>query len=569
MAFTEISRQTGTVVRTTATTATDTRNLSSPPAAGQWLVIALYTNQGVISAYSGTGANSLVNSVTCGTGGTAVSLSLLESGLVPSLNAPTVYIAPYQSGMTTAMNINWTNGVAATTLGLAAMVFTGPVTGASSGYAQFRYSTPGTNGAFDSSGYDANGFGLTQAGASSGIISWAQSASGVLTNYDKQGQVFIAASTSTLSFNVNQPRQFGLLGASVDGSGNVTTLGQATGTVLINNATTVVSSGKGVIYSPSGNFVFSYTGTNTTLNTLTGCTTTAPSTASIPGYCQLMLTPNATSTITAVLPTNSLTSGTLGGFQTGNSTAYSGASTANGHVQVTMNPGGTPCRLDLMLGSNISGATSVKAYSNLKISGSNVPVGGGFIYTMVPPTRTMTRTSSVTQVVSSLFRRTWTRVSSALRISSAKDSKSVSKLIKAVRLPIATIARLTALKRSLTALNVFRVVGGRVVDRRRTASTSSVVTATVTRQAVFKRTTSATATYTISSSKIKTVTRRVSAGFVAAANLVREIISHSHTGDLEIDFVVPTVTVSRNLPSVEGSITTADVSISAKILGKA
>jgi len=586
MAFTEISRQTGTVVRVSATTATDTKNLSVTPTTGQWVAVALYTNQGIISAFSGVGANSVVTAVTCG----SVSMLLLESGVSTSINAPTVYIAPYQTGMSTAINVTWANGVASTTLGIAIIVFTGPLTGATSGYAQFRYSTPGTNGAFDGSGNDGAGFGLTQAGATSGIVSWASSASGIPTSYDTQGEVFICATSATSSFNVNQPRQFGLFGAAVDNSGNLTTLGQATGTVVINNATTVVTSGKGVIYSPSGNFVFTYTGTNTVTNTLTGCTTTAPSTALIPGYCQLMLSNNGTSTITAVLPTTSLTSGTLGGFQTGNSTAYSGASTANGHVQVAITGGATPARLDLMLGSNISGLTSVKAYGNLKISGSNIPVGGGFIYTMVPPTRTMTRTSSASRTMTSFFRRTWSRLASAtFNISanalktvgrkrsasatsnrSARDTRTVNavRVAKATHVRAANVNKFANLIRVARATHIRAVMVGKFRSVTKQAKATQVVSASITRQVTLTRRANATMNYAISSSKSRTFVRKAVATVIAVGRSIITVSTKTHPGTVTSDFKTASVTGKSQAASVVGDFKTASVSTKAKFLVK-
>lgn len=568
MAFTEIARQSSTVARASATTATDTRNLGAAPTAGQWVAVALYTNQGIIPTSGIPGANNLVSSVTCG----SVTMSLLESGLSTTNNAPTVFIAPYQSGMSTAINVTWTNVIASTTLGIAAMVFTGPLTGASSGYAQFRYSGSGTNGAFDGSGNDSAGFGQTQAGSSAGIVTWASSATGVPTSYDTQGEVFIAATSATLSSALNQPRQFSLFGAGVDASGNVTTLGQATGTVVISSATTVVISGKGVVYSPSGNFVFTYTGTNTVTSTLTGCTTTAPSGTTIPGYCQLMLTNNSTNTISAILPTNSLTSGTLGGFQTGNSATYSGASTANGHVQVAITGGGTPARLDLMLGSNVAGTTSVKAYGNLKISGSNTPVGGGFIYTMVPPTRTMTRTSSASLIRNAravraylwnrLSRTTSVRAASALKTFGRNRSASASQTRSAQASRAVNVVR-TAKATHVRAAKALKL---RLVTKQ--VNATQVVSASVTKQVNLTRRASATMNYAISSSKSRTLVRRAIATTVGAGRAVIQTFTKTHPGTVTGDFKTASVRGKSQTASVVGDFKTASVSTKAKFLVK-
>jgi hypothetical protein len=63
--------------------------------------------------------------------------------------------------------------------------------------------------------------------------------------------------------------------------------------------------------------------------------------------------------------------------------------------------------------------------------------------------------------------------------------------------------------------------------------------------------------------------RKVFAGFVSSARAAYSVLIHSHTGDLEIDFITADVGVSRTTATMESSISVADVSVGAKILGKA
>jgi len=583
MAFTEIARQSSTVIRTTVQTGvTDTRNLPATPATGQWVVVALYTNQGFIDGFGVGGANSIVNSVKCGT----VTMSLLESGLLSFTYSPTVYIAPYQSGMSTAINVNWTNSVASTTLGIAAIVFTGAVTGITSGYADFR--TSSTNGAFDGAGDST--FSFTQAAATSGVIGWPKSANGIPTNYDAQGEVFIAATTSSIATGVNLPKQNNVLfGAVVESSGNITTSFATSGNFQLNNTTSAATSGKGIIFSPSGNFVFSYTGVLGAV--LTGCTTTAPVGTFIPTYCQVMLpgTTTATGTMTGIFPTTSTTSGTLGGFQTGNSALYTGASTANGHVQVSLAGGSAPCRLDLMLGSNVSGALAIPAYANLKI-GASTPVGGGFIYTMVPTVRTMTRTAKASRTMTSFFRRKWERLASAASNGSAKALKTVTanRSSSATHVRAANVGKITNLVRAAKATHVraasaLKVIGfvrlakathvraARAVRQRflnRQVSATQVVSASVTKQVSLTRRASASVNYAISSSKSRTLVRRAIATTVGAARALKSIVTKSHPGTVTSDFKTASVTGKMQTASVVGDFKTTSVSTKAKFLVK-
>ena len=563
MAFTEIARQSSTVIRSTVQTGvTDSRFLSAVPTTGQWVVTALYTNQGFIDGFGLGGANSTVNSVKCGT----VTMSLLESGLSSGTYSPTVYIAPYQSGMTTAIYVNWTNSIANTTLGIASVVFTGSVTGITSGYADFR--TSSTNGVFDGAGDST--FGFTQASAFSGVINWAKSATGIPTNYDIQGEVFIAATTSSIATGVNLPKQNNVLfGAVVESSGNITTAFATSGNFQLNNTTGASTSGKGIIFSPSGNFVFSYTGVSGAV--LTGCTTTAPVGTYIPTYCQVMLpgTTTATGTITGIFPTTSTTSGTLGGFQTGNSALYTGASTANGHVQVSLTGGSAPCRLDLMLGSNVSGALTIPAYANLKI-GASTPVGGGFIYTMVPTVRTMTRTAKASRTMTSFFRRKWERLASAVSNRSANSLKTVTanRSSSATHVRAANVGKIANFIRAAKATYVraANVLKLRLVTKQ--AKATQVVSASVTKRVSITRRTSATMNYAISSSKSRTLVRRVIATTVGAGRAVIQTFTKTHPGTVTGDFKTASVKGKSQTASVVGDFKTASVSTKAKFLVK-
>jgi hypothetical protein len=585
MAFTEVARLATTTVRASSTTATNTYTLPSAPASGQWIVVALYTNQGIIPTGLITGANNIVYSVTCG----SIGLNVLEGSTTTGVQDPTVYAAPYASGMTTTLSVRWGNNIAATTLGVAVLIFSGAST--TTGSMAFRES----NGAFDGAGNTT--FGATGAQGSSGVITWANSNNAIPTNYETQQEPFIAAVVDTnvpTSATLQLARSAGSFGVVSNSSGQLSQLGGTPGTLPISSGTGVYNpaggTAYGVIYGKLGNFTFSYTGVSG--NNLTGAVATGIGAFGLAdSYAPIMLAGTSVVTITAILNTNSATVPNLNGFLTGSTSYTSGTASANGHVQIGIGGAGTvPARLHLMGGSNVGGYLKQTAYAVQRIHGSNVTNGGGFIYTFAPATRTLTRTSSASQTMASFFRRTWSRLASAVSTRSAQALKvyatnrtaqathvraaSVGKIANFVRTAKATHVRAAnALKlrfatkqAKATHVRAARAVRQRFLNRQ--VSATQVVSASVTKRVNLTRQASATVNYAISSSKSRTLVRRAVATTVGAARALQFIVTKTHPGTVTGDFKTASVTGKSQTASVVGDFKTASVSTKAKFLVK-
>jgi hypothetical protein len=528
MAFTEVARFATTTLRATATTATNTYTLPSAPASGQWIVVALYTNQGIIPAVLGiTGQNNYVSAVSCG----SVALPLLEGALLTTINTPTVFAAPYASGMTTTLSVTWSNNLPATTLGVAVLIFSGAST--TTGSMAFRQS----NGAFDGAGDTT--FGLTQAQGSSGRVSWTQSNAAIPTNYDNQQQPFIAAIADTnvpTSATLQLARTATLFGVTSNSSGQLYQLGGTPGTLAISSATSVYNpagaTAYGVIYGTYGNFTFSYTGISG--NNLTGCVATGLGVfAQAPSYAPIMLAGTSGVTITAILNTTSATVPNLNGFLTGSTSYTSGTATANGHVQIGIGGTGTvPARLHLIGGSNNSGAIKQTAYAIQRINGSNATNGGGLIYTFAPAVRTLTRVSSASRIMTAkaLKEYVWSRLASAALVRSPRALKT----------------------------NTFN----------RSSQATYVRAATAIKSMTFRRSASATMNYAVSSSKSRTFGRRAIATTVGIGQKIVDIFVKSHPGTVTSDFKTASVTGKSQTASVVGDFKTASVSTKVKFLVK-
>jgi len=559
MAYTEIARLATTTVRSSAQTATNTYTLPSAPASGQWIVVALYTSQGIIpTLLAGAGFSQYAVSVTCG----SVGLSLVETSFLTSIQTPTVFAAPYTAGMTTTLSVRWQNTIAATTLGVVSLIFSGAYTGSTTGYADFRTTT---NGSFDGAG-DAT-FGLTQAQGLSGIIPWAQSNAAIPTQYDSQQEPFISAMFLSASNNTPPIKTLNGSASVVNNSGvyNVTTDGWPNqGQLLISDVTSMYNgAGQIVINSPSGNFVASYTGTiGAGLNLLTGVTTTAAALgASMPSGTMVECPLNVNNTIASILPTVSASSGVLGGFQTKSNVAV---------IFVT----GTVGRLVLIAGQNTPGKTRQSAYGHLRISGANLAVGGGVIYTFVPATRTLSRSSTASRNLSSLAVRIRTlfRSANATLVRAAKISKALALTSKATVVRAAVSARQAALNRSVRAaivqagretkslVKLVRASGNLSANStRQTSKVRAVVAASVraTRvdrsRSLFRlaRATSVPVAYSI---RRKSVFRSVVATRVYSSLALAVASLRSHAGQAEPGFMTPDTRTTFISPSADGSI---------------
>lgn len=540
MSITEVDRIASSVAVTSLGTRTSNFTLpQGAPTVNNWLFVALYTNYGNIPAGTVSGQVAKVNSVKVGT----LDLALIESPPVTSQYAPTLYGVPINasnsSSVTATIAVNWQNITSATmSLFICASLFVGGDTTNNIGFAGFRL--PSGTGEFDSAG--GNTFGAVTTQASNGLITWPNS-TGITLNYDQSLQPFVAAFFSTSGAAVNVFKQFGFLGAGVDGSGNVSTYGFATGQVqLSSGATGFATSGKAVVYSNYGNIVISYTGVTTSPSqTLTGCTTTAPAGITFSGYEFISLSPFATTATTAVLASSSPTSGTLYGVTNGNNA--SGAGNTNGTIQIAVSGGSLNGRLDLHVGrlaaqnyGYLAGQRqySIPAYGHFRIHGTNLANGGGSIYFLVPRYRTMGRWSIGSQFNNSFVARTITRGRTAIANRSSR---------------ITTTRSYAAVRRSVTT-GYRKILAPRLVAIQRRANANQVNLARITKTRSYGRLTNVTISYAISTSKTRTTVRRAIATMTGIARAIGVATYLSHAGKVEGDF---------KIAGGRGAFVTADV----------
>ena len=571
MAFTEIGRVATTVTRTTAQTNTDNVTLSATPASGQWVIVALYSNQNMPT----------INAIVCG----SQFLGPIQKG---ATGAPEIWGAQYHSGMTTTVSINWTNSVASTILGVAGLVFTGAGTNGLD-YATsnaFRQSTG--YGLFDGGG--SNTFGSGNVSSVSGVTTWTNSVNAIATNYDVQGQPWISAIVDTnipTSATLQLVRSAGVLGVVSDSSGNLSQLSGTPGTLPISSGTGVYNpaggTAYGVIYGTYGNFVFSYTGVSG--NNLTGARTSAsPTFVNGGSYCPIMLAGTSAVTITAILNTTSTTVGNVGGLTTGGINYTSGTASANGHVQIGMGGTGTvSARLHLMAGFSNNGQLKQTAYAVQRINGTNATNGGGSIYTFVPATRTLTRSFSFLSVMVSVVSRSkgynrivktlnvrnaltarvqgWKRVVKAVNVSTALAKRAVSrfKTVLALNAPIGLAVKTSLIQRVVAALSINVGKVTRMLSYNRSVNATQVASAVISKKTLFYRLGTAMVTYSVGVSRSRTFVRRAVATSVALGTLVKLIIFHSHTGTVSGGWVIASAKNSIQMASVSADVTTATV----------
>ena len=164
--------------------------LSAAPTTGQWLFVAAQSTD----AANGT----TITGVTCGT----VSLALIDagySGTDAAVWSPSLYAAPYQSGMSTAITVSWVNGAGASRQFTAvALVLGGIAATPTTAYAHLR--NLNANGLFDGScgslstdlGSATTSVAASQSTVTGNILPYTNSA-GIRTAYGAQDQPFILA----------------------------------------------------------------------------------------------------------------------------------------------------------------------------------------------------------------------------------------------------------------------------------------------------------------------------------------------------------------------------------------
>ena len=310
----------------------------------------------------------------------------------------------------------------------------------------------------------------------------------VPTSYGSQKQPWVAAYITSEVFGMSQYRSSAAL-ITIDTSGNVTSAGSATGTIVTTGTiSSTATASSGVIPTPNGNMVFSYTGISGA--TLTGCTVaTAPSSNIVcPQYVSLNIPSTSGHGIVGVLPTASATSSASSGLANGDSSPTS--SSVNAFPQVQMSTPSTN-RLVMFGGYNAGGAKITTAVGALRI-GTGTPSGRGLLYTFVPATRTQTDLALASQIQASR--------------------------------------------------------GLRAVNRKKSANATQVVAATVTRRMSLNRLGQAVSVYAIGSTKRMTRVRQALAGLVGIASaLVSVLHIVPHPGTVKVGVESPSVEVDTKL----------------------
>ena len=540
--------------------------LSAAPTTGQWIFVAFMGNDP---------ANVQPQVAKCGT----INLSVIDPGyVITGSRVPVLYGAPYQSGMSTAVTVTWNNS-SGNSRGMYAtcIVIGGAVATPTTSYAHLR--TFNSLGLFDgsSSGIDVGTLASNGTSQASGAtLSWTQS-SGVPTSYDTQKEPFFLASWNGVSaYTVPST----LNGAATIASGVITTSGQSSGTVVLASAATYGTTGTAYLLTTSGVCPFSWTGKSG--NNLTGCSVYGGSAS---GFYNFSLATGTGASINhpVLIQTSSITAAQpINGWQMGvNATTGIGVSVATAGVSGVQAAG----QLTLSFGQS-SGLTSTPAY--LVTSGSANSCGSVMV-TLVPTTRTMTRSSKASQVFTDLASKTTNTVRQAIatHVRLARESRQVFyqvvsaamgvladydlKTVNRVRQAVATMSRasraskvLTFTRRASSAL-VGASQGIKTATFNRTAKATAVNSVVVTRAIVRNRTAVATATYAISSSKSRTAIRRAIATAVAYARVtpvVQRFITHPGT----VSAAVKTASVSSSVKTatVSASVTTATVRSAVK-----
>jgi hypothetical protein len=401
----------------------------------------------------------------------------------------------------------------------------------------------------------------------------------VPTSYGSQKQPWVAAYITSEIYGISQYRSSAAL-ITIDTSGNVTSAGSATGTIVTTaTISSTATASSGVIPTPNGNMVFSYTGISGT--TLTGCTVaTAPSSNIVcPQYVSLNIPSTAGHGIVGVLPTASATSSASSGLANGDSSPTS--SSVNVFPQVQMSTPATN-RLVMFGGYNAGGAKITTAVGALRI-GTGTPSGRGLLYTFVPATRTQTdlasatatsagstprgrltyRLASAVQTIIASTKRAYLRQRMAQAISVFTSSAFKAKLSKrnarAVRVSTPKATRIKSSLRNSLASQIQASRGLRAVSRRKSANATQVVAATVTRRKSSNRFGQAVSVYAIGSTKRMTRVRQALAGLVNAARALVSVFIISHPGTVSVGFIVPSVKVGMQSPSVDVNMKTPNV----------
>jgi hypothetical protein len=580
----------GTASGTKTTTSTSATNLaltlSAAPQVGDVVFLAITDNRGGAAVTNLTLAPVITSSPS------NLLMSYYDTAALNSRYTYS-YLVPIVSGNTptTTLTIYYQPSTAtSTTLAAVAVIVTGMASVSSYANGWFNLRTAGPNGIFEGSSDGNSGPIGSQSitdntgGMPAGEIWLSQTpfnvSSPILTEYDSPTP-FVAVATVASYTGSNSLRT--LSGAvTVDTSGNVTTSGQSTGTVVYTPTGLSTNGSAVVVHAPTGNIIVKFTGTGT--GTLTGCTVTNPPSVSY-------TIPSGTSIIgnsVALLAGSSSTSSVTGGW-------YTGTGSSAGVVQISTTSGGTtPSNLYIMVGTAASTALSTPAYVSIRGAGPATGTGYACLYTFVPSTRTQSKTSRAAAVLTEKASKTasYLRTATATMSSSARSLKIVAwyvisaalavladydtKTVNRVKTAVATLSRASRVSKVVgrvkSALAVILAPSQalRTVASRRTAKASATNVAVVSKAVVRNRVVVGTAVYAISSSKSRTFVRRVIATAIANAKataVYQRFISHP--GTVSSDVLAPSVrgsvevaTVSADVlaPSVRAKTSTASVS---------
>ena len=543
-----------------------TLTLSAAPTTGQWLFVAITTND--------HNTMSPQVPIKCGT----VTLSTLDNGFttVPASRVPYVVGSPFQSGMSTSITIPWTNGSGAGRgIYACAIVIGGLAATPTSAFAHLKsYNAnglfDGTSGLYDIGATNSNG----TDGAFFNVLAFTNSA-GISTSYDSQKQPFVLATWQTGATTAPST----LNGAATIASGVITTSSQASGTVVLLSASTYGTTGTAYLLTPDGVLPFTWTGKSG--NNLTGCSISGGSASGFYNY-SLATGTGASINHPVLIQTSSITAAQpLNGWQMGvNASTGIGVNIATAGVSGVQAAG----QLTLSFGQ-AGGLSTTPAY----LITEAVTAAGAVLLTAVPSTRTMTRSSKASQVLTDLASKTSNLVRQAIatHVRLARESRQVFyqvvsaamgvladydlKTVNRVRQAIATMSRanraskvLALTKRASSAL-VGASQGIKTATFNRTAKATAVNSVVVTRAIVRNRTAVATATYAISSSKSRTAIRRAIATAVAYARITPVIQRFmTHPGTVSAAVKTASVSSSVKTATVSASVTTATVRSAVK-----
>ena len=454
--------------------------------------------------------------------------------------------------------------------------FLGTFSGAETSTLALYYTNTFGNGFGGSNNFDFYNPGFVT-GINPGLT--APYATTVPTSYGSQKQPWVAAYITSEATVLSQLRSSSAL-ITIDTSRNVTSAGSATGTIVTTaTISSTATASSGVIPTPNGNMVFSYTGISGT--TFTGCTVaTAPSSNIVcPQYVCLLISQATGHAVAGVLPTASATSSASSGLANGDSSPT--VSSLNAIPQAQMASPSTN-RLIMFGGYNAGGAKITTAVGALRI-GAGTPSGRGLLYTFVPATRTQTdlasatatsagstprkrliyRLTSAVQTIIASTKREYFRQRMARAISVFTSSAFKAKLSKrnaqAVRVSTPKATRTKSSLRNALASQIQASRGLRAVSRRKSANATQMVAATVTRRKSLNRFGQAVSVYAIGSTKRITQVRRALAGLVGAARALVSVFIISHPGTVSVGFIVPSVKVGMQSPSVNVDMKTPSV----------